>query len=230
MLRARGGQRAQQGAGARLAGCLQRGGSGALRSPRAPCAGCATRRQAPTAPRPCCCCCVRQLFEYMKRREREGEGYASWKDLADAYTGVEADLQVRGGLGAPGQNGRASLSPRPPRPPPPFAHGAQALRQEGRVLALFSYDLSLQCDIYYPLDPRLDMHGGLPGAAAAGWGVAPWHPREPAGPCASAHSRGPSSPLVAANALATHPPTHMLSTRSGQRHCGAVAADWQRHA
>ena len=40
-----------------------------------------------------------EVLDYMRRREREGEGYAALGELQDAYPGVRQDLEVSVGRG-----------------------------------------------------------------------------------------------------------------------------------
>ena len=35
-----------------------------------------------------------ELLDYLRRRERQGEGYAALGELADAYPGARQDLEV----------------------------------------------------------------------------------------------------------------------------------------
>ena len=44
-----------------------------------------------------------ELLDYLRRRERQGEGYAALGELADAYPGARQDLEV-------GIDGRVFLS------------------------------------------------------------------------------------------------------------------------
>lgn len=39
-----------------------------------------------------------ELLDYLRRRERQGEGYAALGELADAYPGARQDLEVRDAL------------------------------------------------------------------------------------------------------------------------------------
>lgn len=115
-----------------------------------------------------------ELLEYLRRRQRSGEGYASLGELGDAYPGARADLEVslsRAPRAPPAPNrwlpvkGGVKSPPLAPACPPRFPSRLsrplptalrQALKSEGLLFGLPAAD-SQRKEVFYPVDQQLQL-------------------------------------------------------------------------